>query len=170
MNSTHLVYLLFLFGIVFSIPTFWTIVEEYFYQKRSPVKMQNPTEAFGKWDEKELLQFARYVDEIVTKNEVYLNSKLSIVLLADLLNEKSSKLSESISHAFGLSFKDYINLKRLDYIEKNFFSSMDGFKKHSLDFISEDAGFGTRKSLYLAIRKLKNCTPLEYFKQQTLAK
>lgn len=164
MNTVLFVYLLFLGSFLFSIPKFWHLFEDFIFQK---LQIANSNSEFNLIDDniKQILDYADYIDAVICQHEAYLNSKISLVLLADFIAEDPKKMSEAISLKYGLSFKDYINLKRLDYIEAYFFKYNDHYKKYSFDYMSEKSGFGTRKSLYLAIRKLKNCTPLEYFKR-----
>ncbi len=165
MNTVLFVYLIICIGTLLSVPQFWTLFDNYFFEKIVWVNLHFDDGRFKSTSPDEFLDYANYIDEIICANEVYLNSKISLVLLADLIKENPKKLNEAIYFKYGISFKDYINLKRLDFIDRIFFSSDGNYKKYSFDYISEKAGFGTRKSLYLSIRKLKNCTPLEYFKR-----
>ncbi|RVU25953.1 helix-turn-helix domain-containing protein [Sandaracinomonas limnophila] len=107
---------------------------------------------------------AETIDQYFSENEVFLNSQLTAELLSSALHLHSRTIGNSIRRKYGISFRDYINLKRLAYIEKNFLINGD-YKKYSLDYIGECAGFGTRQSFYLAVKKHYNCTPKEFFEK-----
>ncbi len=114
--------------------------------------------------EDKLVEVVNSVDEYFESSEIYLNSKLSADLLGSLLKQNPRIIGAAIRFKYGISFRDYINSRRIQYIEETFIQNKD-FHKYSLDYIGEKAGFGTRQGFYIAFKKLKNTTPKEYFNQ-----
>jgi len=112
--------------------------------------------------EDKLIEVVNSVDEYFENSEIYLNSKLSADLLGSVLKHNPRLIGASIRYKYGISFRDYINSRRIQYIEDNFIKNKE-FQKYSLDYIGERAGFGTRQGFYIAFKKLKNTTPKEYF-------
>ncbi len=102
------------------------------------------------------------VDKYFEESEIYLNSKLSADLLGSLIKQNPRLIGTAIRYKYGISFRDYINNRRIQYIEDTFIKNNE-FHKYSLDYIGEKAGFGTRQGFYIAFKKLKNSTPKEYF-------
>ena len=107
------------------------------------------------------------VDQYFESTEIYLNSRLSADLLASMIKQNPRLIGASIRHKYHISFRDYINLRRIKYIEDTFVANKD-FHKYSLDYIGEKAGFGTRQGFYSAFKKLKNTTPKAYFVRRSL--
>jgi YesN/AraC family two-component response regulator len=136
----------------------------------TPLKMPNPfdslwTEAAKKEHmENKLVELGFEIDSYFDNSQIFLNSKLSADLLGTLLKQNPRMIGASIRLKHGMSFRDYINLRRIQYIEETFLSTNE-YRKYSLDYIGERAGFGTRQGFYIALKKLKNCTPKEYFEQ-----
>ncbi|MEY2792665.1 MAG: hypothetical protein RJA76_657 [Bacteroidota bacterium] len=112
--------------------------------------------------EQKLIDLVKTVDQYFEENHIYLNSKLSADLLGSLLKQNPRLIGAAIRFKYGISFRDYINNRRIQYIEDNFIKNYE-FHKYSLDYIGEKAGFGTRQGFYIAFKKLKNTTPKEYF-------
>jgi AraC-like DNA-binding protein len=110
-----------------------------------------------------LISIADAVDKYFMDTEVFLNSQLSVELLGSLTGLPHRKISLAIKLKFNLSFRDYLNGYRIEYLENHLINS-DTLSKLSFEVISESAGFGTRQSFYSAFKKHRNTTPKEYFK------
>lgn len=113
-----------------------------------------------------LSELVKLVDQYFEESEIFLNSKLSADLLGGLIKQNPRLIGAAIRYKYGISFRDYINNRRIQYIEDNFIEN-NQFHKYSLDYIGEKAGFGTRQGFYIAFKKLKNSTPKEYFERLT---
>ena len=110
-----------------------------------------------------LIRIADAVDKYFMDTEVFLNSQLSVELLGSLTGLPHRKISLAIKLKFNLSFRDYLNGYRIEYLENHLINS-DTLSKLSFEVISESAGFGTRQSFYSAFKKYRGSTPKEYFK------
>lgn len=110
-----------------------------------------------------LINIADTIENYFVETEVFLNSQLSVELLGSLTGLPHRKISLAIKLKFNLSFRDYLNSYRIEYLE-NHLINPDTLSKLSFEVISESAGFGTRQSFYSAFKKHRGSTPKEYFK------
>jgi AraC-like DNA-binding protein len=109
-----------------------------------------------------LRQLAAKVEAYFTTTEVFLNSQLTAELLGSLTGHPHRMIGQAIKHVHGISFRDFLNNYRISYIEEKL-SDPAYFAKSSIETIAEASGFGSRQSFYTAFKKVKGCTPKEYF-------
>ena len=110
-----------------------------------------------------LMNIASKIDNYFIETEVFLNSQLSVELLGSLTGIPHRKISLAIKLKFNLSFREYLNNCRIEYLE-NHLINQETLSKLSFEVIAESAGFGTRQSFYSAFKKYRGSTPKEYFK------
>ena len=110
-----------------------------------------------------LIRIADAVDKYFMDTEVFLNSQLSVELLGSLTGLPHRKISLAIKLKFNLSFRDYLNGYRIEYLENHLINE-ETLRKLSFEVIAESAGFGSRQSFYSAFKKYRGSTPKEYFK------
>jgi AraC-like DNA-binding protein len=110
-----------------------------------------------------LISIADAVDKYFIDTEVFLNSQLSVELLGSLTGLPHRKISLAIKLKFNLSFRDYLNGYRIEYLENHLINE-ETLRKLSFELIAESAGFGSRQSFYSAFKKHRKTTPKEYFK------
>jgi AraC-like DNA-binding protein len=110
-----------------------------------------------------LISIADAVDKYFMDTEVFLNSQLSVELLGSLTGLPHRKISLAIKLKFNLSFRDYLNGYRIEYLENHLINE-ETLRKLSFEVIAESAGFGSRQSFYSAFKKYRGSTPKEYFK------
>jgi len=101
------------------------------------------------------------VDHYFTKSEctvenIYLQSKIP-----------QRVISFSFRQVYGMSIKDFINKKRVDYLIE-LYKADDLLKKYSLDYLGELAGFHSRQTLYSCTEKFYGCTPKALFDKVSL--
>lgn len=101
------------------------------------------------------------------QNESYLNPEITIKLLSKELKVSTNELSSYFNHHLHMTFKSYINKKRVEYsiqlVENN-------FDKYTIDYIAKESGFQNRTTYYRAFKKLKQVSPTVYYEihhQQT---
>ncbi len=112
-----------------------------------------------------LQQLAAKVEEYFKTTEVFLNSQLTAELLGSLTGHPHRMIGQAVKHTHGISFRDYLNNYRISYIEENL-SDPSYLAKWSIEAIAEASGFGSRQSFYTAFKKVKGCTPKEYFRSR----
>ncbi len=110
-----------------------------------------------------LMNIANKIDNYFIETEVFLNTQLSVELLGSLTGIPHRKISLAIKLKFNLSFREYLNNYRIEYLE-NHLINQETLSKLSFEVIAESAGFGTRQSFYSAFKKYRGSTPKEYFK------
>ena len=110
----------------------------------------------------QLKELAEKIEAYFKSTEVFLNSQLTAELLGSLTGYPHRLIGQAIRHTYGISFRDYLNKYRIDYIEEKLIDP-DYLAKSSIETIAEAAGFGSRQSFYTAFKKAKGCTPKEYF-------
>lgn len=113
-------------------------------------------------EEVRLVALALKVEAYFKTTEVFLNSQLTAELLGSLTGHPHRLIGQAIKFHFGMSFRDYLNNYRIQYIEDKLMDPQI-LQKSSIESIAEASGFGSRQSFYTAFRKAKGCTPKEYF-------
>jgi AraC-like DNA-binding protein len=113
-------------------------------------------------EENQLKELAEKIEDYFKTTEVFLNSQLTAELLGSLTGHPHRMIGQAIRHTYGISFRDYLNKYRIDYIEEKL-TDPAYLAKSSIETIAEAAGFGSRQSFYTAFKKAKGCTPKEYF-------
>ena len=113
-------------------------------------------------EEDRMTALADKIEAYFQTTEVFLNSKLTAELLGALTGIPHRQISQAIKYKFGLSFRDYLNQYRMDYVDKKL-SDPEFLANSSIEVIAEAAGFGSRQSFYTVFKKAKGCTPKEYF-------
>lgn len=110
----------------------------------------------------ELPDFTLSLTELMTKEQLFLNNKLTICDLANSLNTNRSYLSEYLNSVLETSFFDYINHFRSEYAANLL---EDGSNNDTLEVISEKSGFNSLSTFRRAFVKTHNFTPSEYRKK-----
>lgn len=113
-------------------------------------------------EEERLIELAAKIVDYFRTTEVFLNSQLSAELLGSLTGHPHRQIGQAIRFVHNISFRDYLNNYRIQYLEERLLDSTNTAKS-SIETLAESAGFGSRQSFYTAFRKAKGCTPKEYF-------
>lgn len=116
-------------------------------------------------EEEHLYKLAAKIEDYFRTTEVFLNSQLSAELLGSLTGHQHRQIGQAIKFVHNISFRDYLNNYRIQYLEERLLDSTKT-AKFSIETLAESAGFGSRQSFYTAFRKAKGCTPKEYFSQK----
>jgi AraC-like DNA-binding protein len=106
-------------------------------------------------------QLALQLDELMCKDEPYLENELSLDDLAVMLKINKHQLSELLNVHLGRSFYDYINQYRIKYsmtLLKN------GGTKKAILTIAFEAGFNNKNSFYRLFKLNTGLTPTEFRK------
>ena len=102
------------------------------------------------------------VREEILKEELFLNSKLSLSVLADRFNVSESYLSKLINQNSEKNYSDFINELRVEYAKK-ILSNKD-YANYTITALGLESGFNTKTSFYNAFKKNTGKTPNEYKK------
>ncbi|UBZ14927.1 helix-turn-helix domain-containing protein [Flagellimonas marinaquae] len=96
------------------------------------------------------------------EDKVFLDSALSLEILAEKLNTDRYSLSQVINQEFNKNFYEFIN----DYRINECLARIDE-NPHQIDSISDliyASGFNNKVSFYNAFKKRKSMTPVQYIK------
>lgn len=105
--------------------------------------------------------FAR-LGELMQRRKLFLEEGLSLQALADELGIKAYRLSMVIKESCGMSYSDYVNRYRLDYIKEKI-ENDDVWRNYSIESMAFQAGFGSRAAFYLAFRKAYPGSPAKFY-------
>jgi AraC-like DNA-binding protein len=104
-------------------------------------------------EKNQLKELAEKIEDYFKSTEVFLNSQLTAELLGSLTGHPHRMIGQAIRHTYGISFRDYLNKYRIDYIEEKL-SDPSYLAKSSIETIAEAAGFGSRQSFYTAFKSI----------------
>lgn len=94
------------------------------------------------------------------KEQLYVNSELTLIDLAQFLDVHPNNLSQVINTFEKKNFYDYINFKRIElFIE---FLSIPENKKYTILSLAFECGFNSKSSFNKYFKKVTNQTPSEY--------
>lgn len=98
---------------------------------------------------------------LMGKEHVFLMPKFSLFHLSSALGISNQALSAFLRNEYGMTFHDFVNQKRVDFICERFTSgTFDGM---NLEDIAQEAGFGNRTTFIQAFKKFKGATPSDFF-------
>ncbi|MFD3394416.1 hypothetical protein U0R10_07280 [Aquirufa sp. OSTEICH-129V] len=107
-------------------------------------------------------QISINLEQILEEDAIFLNPQLVQEHVANRLQISVRELSRTISYVYGLSFPDFINTWRIQYlVEKR--KSNDAWRSYSLEVLAESGGFGSRQGLSNATNRLYQTSPGKYF-------
>ena len=102
--------------------------------------------------------FKRYMDN----EKGFLNPALTIEEIARVLNSNRTYVSKLVNLYYGMTFRDYLNKKRMDYAKQLMADEPDA----SLDYISAKSGFQSSTQFIRKFRETEGLTPTVW--KQTL--
>lgn len=130
-------------------------------------RLSEADEDFGKLKKYEA--YAARLEELFASEHVFLDSGLTLENVAQKIQISSKSLSRTTSYMYQLSFPDFVNSWRINYIiEKR--KADATWKHYSQDMLAEQSGFGSRQGLHNAVQRLHGTTPALFFatKEQNL--
>ena len=96
----------------------------------------------------------------MTKEQLYVNSELTLVELAQILDVYPNNLSQVINTFEQKNFYDYINTKRVELFLK--LVAIPENKKYTILSLAFECGFNSKSSFNKYFKKVTNQTPSEY--------
>lgn len=107
---------------------------------------------------KHIIVFEKYIKE--EKN--YLNSQLSLDMVAEEIGINKSYLSRLINSELSVSFSNYVNQLRVE--EMKTYINNPNFSNYTLTSMGLEAGFNSKSSFNKAFKKHTGISPSEYRK------
>lgn len=96
------------------------------------------------------------------KEHGYLNPSLTIEEIARILNTNRTYVSKLVNLYYGMTFRDYVNIKRIEFAKQLMSDEPDA----SLDYISAKSGFQSSTQFIRKFRETEGLTPTVW--KQTL--
>ena len=103
----------------------------------------------------ELYKYVLYYLEV---RQVFLDPKLSLKKLSNMIETNQTYLSNVVNRYFGCHLKELVNTYRVEYAKELLRSN-----KCSLDKVPEKSGFTSRIAFYSAFSKIAGESPKRYF-------
>lgn len=125
-------------------------------ESKKPKPVKNET------NEDDLLK--TQIHSFMVEQKPYLNSKLNLGQLAEMLGLTPHVLSKTINTNFEKNFNDFVNSYRVDEFKK--ISVEDRYANMTVLAIAFDAGFNSKTTFNTAFKKITHSTPNEYLKNQ----
>ena len=111
----------------------------------------------------------RNIEAYFQTEQPYLKEDFSLIELGQAISVPSRQISQIIKNRLGLSYPDYINQVRFNYLE-DLMMSQPNVLDFSIDALAKMAGFNSRSGFYKAFKKNeKYQTPsqmIEYYKEK----
>ncbi len=110
-------------------------------------------------------QIATDLERLFENECPFLNPELVQEIIAKRLQISVRELTSTINFMFGLSFPDFVNGWRIQYlVDKR--NTNKSWRKYSLEELSELGGFGSRQSLNNAVNHLYHMSSAKYFQMK----
>ena len=94
-------------------------------------------------------------------SEKYLNPKMSLQLLAKLLETNTKYLSEIVNKNKGQNFNHYINELRINYILRKI-KAESKYRNYKVSSLAEECGFGSRNTFTTAFKHFTGMSPATF--------
>ncbi|WP_289391019.1 AraC family transcriptional regulator [uncultured Phocaeicola sp.] len=106
----------------------------------------------------------KYVLYYLEVRQVFLDPKLSLNKLSDMIETNQTYLSNVVNRYFGCHLKDLVNTYRVEYAKELLRSG-----KCPLEELPRRCGFLSRSTFYTSFKKVAGVSPKRYMKQEQRA-
>ncbi len=121
-----------------------------------------PRRSISSNQKEQLLRIKEQLEKLINNQKVYLNSGITLVDMAKILDTNSNYLSRTINTFYDKNFASFINELRIKEARK--LLSDDIARRLSIEGIAESVGFNNRISFINAFKKHTGVTPSFYHK------
>lgn len=97
---------------------------------------------------------------LMNKQKPYLNPKLTLQQLADMMKTNTHTLSRVINEGYSRNFFDFVNLYRIEEFKVRI--NQEAHKNQTFLAIAYDVGFSSKTTFNRAFKKITEKTPREY--------
>ena len=102
------------------------------------------------------------IENTLYENQGFLREDITLQTLSDATDISPRKISACLKNVKNVSFPDYINSLRIQYIEEKV-ASDPLWAKYTFEAMAFECGFGSRSNFYQVFKKLKGVSPKTYF-------
>jgi AraC-like DNA-binding protein len=157
-KTVYLLELGVLFTILLYVLMYSSIKSRWFRNGERLFPMQLQTNSGG--DENKLKLIMDKADTLMEREKCFENPEINLPKLAQLINESTHGLSESINRMKGMSFNDYVNSFRIEKAKEMLLDP--GYGDSKIAGIAYDCGFNTLSTFNLAFKKFTQTTPTKF--------
>jgi AraC-like DNA-binding protein len=109
--------------------------------------------------ESRMRAYMKALDRVMREGEAYLDTELTLPLLAERINCSVNHLSQVINAGFGMSFFDYVN----GYRVRRAMGALNGLDDQAAVLkIAYAVGFNSNSAFYTAFKKHAGMTPAQF--------
>jgi AraC-like DNA-binding protein len=108
----------------------------------------------------QMKEYTNQLTALMDKHKMYLESDLTMLRLAAMVDCSVNHLSQAVNSGFGMSFFDFLNSYRIEDA-KDILSQTDSTSTAVLD-VSFAVGFNSNSAFYAAFKKATGQTPAQY--------
>ena len=119
-------------------------------EEHSPSEDANSQVSQGEHDE---IMFR--IEQYLQLEQPFLNPDFSLIDLSSALNLPMRIVSIAIKSTLGMGFPEFINKRRITYLEQLLLSKPD-MLQFSVDALAKTVGFSSRSGFYKAFKKIEN--------------
>lgn len=114
-------------------------------------------------EDDKLSEVVSLVQKAMTEEKAFLNPKLSIYELSNMLGISQKRLSSLINQHYKMNFRDFVNKYRLEEVK----SKLDdlNYKNMSILGIALECGFNSEASFYRIFKKHTGLSPKEFIQK-----
>jgi AraC-like DNA-binding protein len=113
--------------------------------------------------EKLLAEWKDKIWQLIDKEQLYENERLSLNDLAAKLNTHPTLISKAVNQCFGMNFNDFINQFRVEAVRERL--DQGQHKVHTLLGIAYECGFNSKSTFNRAFKKVTGLAPTEYMQK-----
>jgi AraC-like DNA-binding protein len=159
------------FYITSAITTIYIFLMGYFGLKQTKIfnnpildEIKNETARYKSGlDDEKSKECLSIVDNYMHQEKPFLNGKMTIRQLSDVLNLSTNHISQAINENLSLNFFDYVNSFRIEEFKKRINDPQ--YKHLTILGIAFDCGFNSKSSFNELFKKSAGLTPSQYKRQ-----
>lgn len=148
--------------ILMAVITIWISTEAYLKTEIILVEAKPNIQEKKETPSNEIIEKAKWLEQQMESNLVYLNPELTLSTLAETLEMHPNRLSKIINDGLQKSFSDFVN----EYRTKAVVSRLNNPKYNHITLlgISFECGFNSKTTFNRVFKELMGVTPFEYKK------
>jgi len=114
-------------------------------------------------NQKEIEFWKQKIIELIDKEKIYQNPKLTLTDVSKLLETNTKTVSKSINSGFEMNFNDFINHYRIEAVKEKL--KKGEHKKSTFLCIAFDCGFNSKATFNRAFKKSTGLSPKDYLQK-----
>lgn len=161
-QSYNYYYHVYIFVILFS---YWIMYRGFFDRSKIQSNFNNDITSYS-LPQKEVEIHLKKLLFIMQEEQLYLNSKLSLQILADAIDVNPKYLSQIINKELNKNFYDFVNAYRIDMAKKELLSAHNTHL--TISAMSSKCGFNSKSVFNNVFKKFTTQTPSQFIKSNSI--